>query len=1200
MNFASILRSTSTFLSFFSFLILSIGVWGQSDFSFEFQNKKIEIPANIQKLENNVESLPSQFGNQFFAWVQFQQIPTQVQQNTIKTSGIELMNYISNRTYLVSWTDVNAKQMLIENGARGFIPVLPELKTTERLWNGDMNAWAIVGSKVKLTLVVYADISTDQIINQLNSISVQITEHFREFSVFEIQIDQDKIKDLANLGFVKWFEEIPAPAEQEDNRGRNLHRASGLDTQTPTGRNYTGEGVGVLVRDDGIIGPHIDFQGRIDNSTATGTGQSHGDGVAGILTGAGNLDPNMRGMAAGANLYVSNYASSFLDNATTSRIANGTVQITNSSYGDGCNDGYTNNSVNVDDQMYDNPNLLHVFSCGNSGTSDCGYGAGSGWGNITGGHKMGKNVIATANLFFDGTLATSSSRGPAYDGRIKPDIAANGQNQMSTDENNDYQTFGGTSGASPGIAGVSAQLYQAYMEAHSGQLPPAALVKAALLNTANDAGNVGPDFKFGWGIVNALRAGMLIEEGRYLSGTATQGVSANHSITIPAGTKQVRFMLYWADPAASNGASIALINDLDLVVTNPANTNFLPWVLNSTPNGIALNSPATTGVDHLNNMEQVLISNPSAGTYTIQVNGFAVPMGPQTYYIVYELISDEITVTYPNMGEHFVPGETESIHWDAHESSGNFNLEYSTNNGSSWNTISSVNGNLRTFQWAIPSTLSSTGSGLIRVTRGSVSDVSDSVFSIAPLVTGQAITQVCPTVVTFSWNAVPNANEYDVYALGAEYMEVIGSSNSTSFLHTITNPNTPIWYAIVAKNNLANWQSRRTIASYYPGGLLNCAIPTDIQVVSVENTGSDFSALCHPNGGFPKIKLINSGTNAISNFMLNYQLSGQNLVSEVYSGTLNPGQQIIYTFTTPLSISSSGNFTLTCSAVLTGDGDPSNNQQVLNFYSQGTSNSTPFVETFEGGGFLPAAWSLVNTDNDETWEEVTGITGSNGSSTSAAYINNYSYNASGEEDYFETGFYALAGGSATLSFDLAKAQYSNSFNDSLAVQISADCGATYTTIYAKGGSTLATVANQTGTFNPNSASNWRNEVIDISSYLGENVVCRFINITGYSNSTYIDNINISSDLSLTDNTDASFTLFPNPSQDVIYLRTNNHLMLGSKIILTNQMGQEILVLDNSNIVNDEIEINLANFARGIYFVSLIHNGTSSTHRLVKN
>ena len=261
------------------------------------------------------------------------------------------------------------------------------------------------------------------------------------------------------------------------------------------------------------------------------------------MAGAGNLDPKMRGMASGSNLYVVNYQSNFLDSQTVSLITSGDVQITNSSYSNGCNGGYTSITQTVDNQTKDIPTLLHVFSAGNSNNNNCGYGAGNQWGNITGGHKQGKNVIATANVYFDGSLVGSSSRGPAHDGRIKPDIAANGQNQNSTNENNTYQSFGGTSGAAPGIAGISAQLYEVYSDANSGALPQSALIKAAMLNTANEAGNIGPDYKFGWGIVNGLRAGLLLEDERYLSDISTQGTSNNHTINIPAGTTQARFMV---------------------------------------------------------------------------------------------------------------------------------------------------------------------------------------------------------------------------------------------------------------------------------------------------------------------------------------------------------------------------------------------------------------------------------------------------------------------------------------------------------------------------------------------------------------------------------------------------------------------------------------------------------------------------------
>jgi len=116
-------------------------------------------------------------------------------------------------------------------------------------------------------------------------------------------------------------------------------------------------------------------------------------------------------MAAGATIYVVDYVPSHLDTATTSLINNGTVQITNSSYSNGCNTGYTTITETVDQQMTDLPNVLHVYSAGNSNHINCNYGAGAQWGNITGGHKQGKNVITVANVYADGSLVSTSSRG---------------------------------------------------------------------------------------------------------------------------------------------------------------------------------------------------------------------------------------------------------------------------------------------------------------------------------------------------------------------------------------------------------------------------------------------------------------------------------------------------------------------------------------------------------------------------------------------------------------------------------------------------------------------------------------------------------------------------------------------------------------------------------------------------------------------
>ncbi len=819
----------SIFVPFLSLLCVVSVATAQNPYTIQFQDEVINVQENISTFDWSEMPVSSRLDNGYFGWIQFYETPIQEIQDEFKANNLQLLDYIPHRTYLFFFPEEVSPAWLQSKGVRAIIPVEGRFKMSQALKNGNIGDWAIQGDHYLVTLQHYKNIDTQFVISDLATKQIAVKQQYGESNNLDLIIPNNCLEELSNLPYVRWIEVIVPPDVKEDTRGRSLHRANGLDTQTSAGRNYTGAGVGVVVRDDGVVGPHIDFHGRIDNSGVTGGSGTHGDGVAGILTGAGNLDPTRRGMAAGSDLHVVTYVSNFLDAATTSLITSGTAQITNSSYGNGCNGGYSTISRTVDQQTRLNPNVLHVFSCGNSGTQNCGYGAGAGWGNITGGHKQGKNCIATANTFFDGTRVNSSSRGPATDGRIKPDIAANGQNQVSTGPNNTYFSFGGTSGASPGIAGVSAQLYEAYNDIH-GNLPPSGLIKATLLNTANDAGNVGPDFSFGWGIVNGLRAGILIEDGRHLTDDITQGITNTHTITVPAGTAQVRFMVYWTDYEAVGGANPALVNDLDLVVNDPSNNDLEPWILDPTPNAANLNAPATNGPDHLNNMEQVLINNPAAGDYDIEVFGFNVPQGPQEYYVVWEVITENVTVTYPNGGEGFVPGQSETIHWDAINTGTGFTIEYSTDNGGNWNSIGTAPSNDYNINWNVPNDIS--GDALIRVTSGGFQDVSDDNFSIARRPSGLDIVGMCPDRAEFEWSDVTDAESYDFYMLGDKYMDFIGNSTTNSITVDITDPNAPIWYAVAARNDTEGWVSRRTLAAFYPGGEQNCALSVEDNVLS--------------------------------------------------------------------------------------------------------------------------------------------------------------------------------------------------------------------------------------------------------------------------------------------------------------------------------------------------------------------------------
>ena len=212
------------------------------------------------------------------------------------------------------------------------------------------------------------------------------------------------------------------------------------------------------------------------------------------------------------------------------------------------------------------------------------------------------------------------------------------------------------------------------------------MIKAIACNTAEDLGNAGPDYSYGFGLINARRGVEAIEGNRYFINSISNGANTIHNISIPANTRRVKIMLYWVDRAASTNAGNALVNDLDLTVAEPSATIHRPLILNAAVANV--NNVAAEGVDHLNNIEQVTIENPAAGTYSININGFNIPSGPQEYVVSYEIIQSSVTVEYPYGGETLVPGEQEYIRWNAYgNEANNFTIEYSTDNGSSWTTI---------------------------------------------------------------------------------------------------------------------------------------------------------------------------------------------------------------------------------------------------------------------------------------------------------------------------------------------------------------------------------------------------------------------------------------------------------------------------------------------------------------------------------
>ncbi|MFK8007954.1 MAG: S8 family serine peptidase [Saprospiraceae bacterium] len=1112
------MKKTFTLFLFFLCLI-SLNLSAQVEYKILLSSGEITPSENIQDfVQNSTIADKENYDGYYYQIIQFFEVPTNAQHQQITQSGIQLLEYLPHRAYIAAIPVTMDPEKLVALNVRSVLDISLDFKISNNLKQASFPDWAIQRERVEVMVKYYKNIRQSDLLPHLVADGIEV-ERFNGYNnFFKASIKKDKVAEIAALPYVSYLELGPAPAIADDDLGRSLHRANMVDASYTGGRSYTGAGLGVLVRDDGGLGPHIDYQGRLYQEFITGGGGgTHGDGVAGLLAGAGNFNPMNRGMAAGADIHALNYQADHLDE-TMDLFFNDGVLVTNSSYSNGCNGGYTTITETVDQQIFDNPTLLHVFSAGNSNNSDCGYGAGDQWGNITGGHKIGKNVIATANLNADATLVASSSRGPASDGRIKPDISANGRNQISTDPNNEYSPFGGTSAAAPCIAGVTAQLHDAHRQLNGGVTAESALLKAVLLNSANDLGNVGPDFKYGWGHVNALRAVETLEQGRYFTASVDPGSTNTHDLVIPADVLQAKVMIYWKDQEGSTSAAIALVNNLDAQVLDPSGNINQPWILDHTPNPVTLDMPATTGIDSLNNVEQIAMNNPVAGTYTIEVTGTELPFGTHEYYVIYEFMTEDIKLTYPVGGEGFVPGETERIHWDAFGDSGGFDLEYSTDGGGTWTTIGTANAADRMFNWTVPNDF--TGEAKVRITRGTSESISEANFSISTLPTGLEVLAVCPDYIELGWNEMTNATSYQIYALGNKYMDSVGVTSDLTIQIPIANPADidNEWYFAMSALGPNELESRRTIAIYYPGGFFNCVLQNDINLSSITNVGTGNIFSCDPTFSTPlTIEIMNTGLTDATDFEAAFQLDGQAAVVETVSGTLAAGESMDYTFTQALDISTSGNYDLTSWVSVTGDNFLPNDTTSINFelsLLQQSAAQLDVVETFESGVFPPALWTSINDDNDEGWEPQI-VTQADGTIGTAARVNNYSYQAASntplEDLLFTIPVDLTSATNPFFSFDIAYTYYqsgASQFLDGLRVELSDDCGTSFTeVIYDEFGEDLITVPAQSGVFTPDDASQWRNEVIDLTPYIGDIVMIRFINISGYGNNLHIDNIN---------------------------------------------------------------------------------------------
>jgi hypothetical protein len=351
------------------------------------------------------------------------------------------------------------------------------------------------------------------------------------------------------------------------------------------------------------------------------------------------------------------------------------------------------------------------------------------------------------------------------------------------------------------------------------------------------------------------------------------------------------------------------------------------------------------------------------------------------------------------------------------------------------------------------------------------------------------------------------------------------------------------------------------------------------------------------------LTIKNQGTNTVESFQVEYGIIGQEPMIFNWTGTLAVNQTVDIQL--PAVIVPQGT-----SIVFVQIQSPNNSMTYPKLHARIESqlalvsefSQVPLVEEFTSSSFPPSRWNVVSYDEAVTWERAS--VGGFGQTPGGSAMMSFYQSPSGQIDLMymkPLDFSSMS--EIQMSFSVAYARYNSSFSDALRIQISTNCGASWSIIYNKNGSILATAPDATNFFTP-TASQWRKEVINLNNYAGKsNVLIRFNALSGYGNNLYIDNINIDvpSSINANDPAISSLNVFPNPIGTMFTIDLNTNDVTDIQIHIYDHLGRLIEQdsFGQTQLGLNQKSINASHWASGMYNLVLTTPTGTTTKKLIK-